>query len=484
MSFADLRPILLIHGILLIILGGAMLIPGAVDYFTDNPDWQVFVTSALITEFGGFSLYFSNRGYKGTLGIRQAFLLTASVWFGLPIFAGLPLMFSTFDLNFTRAYFEVTSGLTTTGSTVIVGLDHSPPGILLWRSLMTALGGMGIVVLGLAILPTLRIGGMQLFRTESSDTTEKILPRITQIAKVIIVTFLVLSALCALCYWAAGMSGFDAICHAFPTIATAGFANYDNSFVHFNSPAIEAVAIFFMLASALPMILYYQALHDGPRVFWRDTQVKSFLGMVLVMVGIIAAWLVIYKGFSFFEAIRYSAFNIVEVITTTGFSSTDYALWGNFPTTLIFMLLVVGGCTGSTTGGIKMFRFQVMYETAKANIQQLLQPHGVFIPHYNHKPLPDHVINAVMNFFICFAFSFLVLAVAVSFFDIDFLTSMSAVAQAMANVGPGLGPIIGPMGNFSTLPDGALWILSFAMILGRLELFTVLVLFSSKFWRD
>ncbi len=483
MKLSDFRPIFLVNGILLMIVAAVMLLPALVDYIVGHDDWKVFAISSVATGFVGGTFYLTNRGYKETLSLRQTFLFTATSYFVIIFFSALPLYYSELKLDFVDAVFEVTSGYTTTGSTVIIGLDTAPPGILLWRSLITGLGGVGMVVLTLAILPTLQIGGMQLFRTESSDRMDKMLPRTTQIAATIAIVFCALTALCAFCYYLAGMSGFDAISNALPTIATAGFATHDASFGYFNSPLIEAVAIVFMLSGALPLLLYYQAIKGDPGVFWRDSQVRVFLSIVGTIIGVMTLWAVAYTDMTPLTALRHSAFAVVTIISTTGFTTVDYSAWGTFPSMLIFMVTVMGGCTGSTTGGIKVFRYQVFYETVKAQLHRLLQPHGVFIPRYNGKPVSTEDSASVMSFFLLWAFVFMATSLGLSFYDIDFMSAMSSVAQAMANVGPGLGPIVGPATNFASLPDGAKLLLAFAMILGRLELFTVIVLFSPHFWR-
>lgn len=479
----NLRPILLVNGILLAILAAAMLLPAGIGFILKNPDWKIFLFSSFITAFVGSGLFITNRGHKGDLTLRQAFLFTTSSWTVIPIFAALPLYYSNFGLSFADAYFEAVSGITTTGSTVIVGLDKATPELLLWRALLNCLGGIGIIVLAIAILPMLRIGGMQLFRSESSEK-EKVLPRAAQTANAIASVYLIMTLICAIAFWVAGMSGFDAICHAMATIATGGFSTYDSSFGYFNNPAIDYVATIFMLLSALPFLLYYQALRGRVKDLLHNSQVQGFLATAATAIAVMTGWLLWKQPMIEFEdAFRYAAFNVTSIITTTGFVSTDYTLWGSFAVVFIFLLGVMGGCTGSTTGGIKFFRYQVLYETAKAQVSQLIRPHGVFLPQYNRRAIPESVTSSVMSFFILFSFTFTITAMLLSLFGLDYITSLSAVATCMANVGPGLGPIIGPSGTFAPLPDAAKYILCFAMIAGRLELFTVLVLFSPQFWR-
>lgn len=480
----SLRPIFYINGLLLLILSGTMIIPIGIDLIYHENTWQPFLTSAFITAFIGGTLYFSNRGYQGDFNIRQTFLFTTSSWVILPLFASLPLYFSNIGLSFTDSYFEATSGLTTTGATVMSNLDFTAHSILFWRVLLQGMGAVGVIVLAMAVLPMLGVGGMQLFRTEQSDKNDKVIPHAREFAKTIGVTYLTLVSICALAYWVAGMNGFDAICHALSTLGTAGFSNYDASIAYFDSLVIEIIAIFGMIAGGIPIILYYHLVRGKPEALYKDIQVRWFLTIIAFAILLATGWLVYHNDILFGEALRQASFNIVSIITTTGYASSDYAHWGTAPTVLFFMLIVVGGCTGSTSGGIKIFRFKVLYETSKIQLNQLIQPSGVFIPRYNRKPIPLSVSASVLCFFTLFAFCFMVIAISLSAFGLDFITSMSAAAQVLANVGPGLGEIIGPTGNYRLLPDGAIWLLSFAMILGRLELFTVLVLFTTKFWRD
>lgn len=479
----NLRPILQVNGILLAILAAAMLVPALMGFVLGNPDWKVFLFSAFITAFIGSGLFITNRGFTGELNLRQAFVFTTSTWVILPIFAALPIYYSEFGLDFADAYFEAVSGVTTTGSTVISGLDTATPELLLWRAITQWLGGIGIIVFAIAVLPMLRIGGMQIFRSESSEK-EKILPRAAQISKAIASVYGLFTLICAIVYWMCGMSGFDAICHAMSTISTAGFSTYDASVGHFQNPKIEYAMTFFMLASALPFLLYYQMMRGRAEDMWRNTQVRWFLSVVAGSIFIMAGWLMFKHTMDWEQALRLSAFNISSIVTTTGFASADYTLWGSFAVVFFFLLGVMGGCSGSSTGGIKVFRYQVLFETAKVQMNQLLHPHGVFLPKYNHKPIPDSVSSSVMTFFILFAFMFTVTAALLALMGLDYITSLSAAATTLANVGPGLGPIIGPSGNFAPLPDGAKYLLCFNMIAGRLELFTVLVLFSPSFWRD
>jgi trk system potassium uptake protein TrkH len=481
----DLRPILVVIGILLIILALFMVPPMVADVAARHRDWQVFLVAAAVTLFTGVSLVLMNRAPEfGHLTGRQAFLLTTAVWIVVAVFAALPLAFSELNLSAADAVFEAMSGITTTGSTVIIGLDAAPPGILLWRAILQWLGGMGFIVMGVAILPMLRVGGMQLVRAESSDLSEKILPRAAQVASAIGLIYLGLTMTCATLYYFAGMTPFEAAAHAMTTLATGGYSTRDASFAGFDSAAIDAVAVVFMCLGALPFVLYIQATNGQLRPLLTDAQVHWFFGIVAAFVVTIAAWLVIVEGAPPLHALRHATFNIVSLITTTGYASTDYGLWGAFPVAALFFLMAVGGCTGSTAGGIKIFRFTVLHAIARNQFARLIRPHGVFVPLFNRRPLPETAAISVMAFVFMFGLSFAIVAVALSALGLDYLTAMSSAVTALANVGPGLGDIVGPAGNFSTLPDSAKWIMAFAMLLGRLELFTVLILLTPGFWRN
>ena len=479
----DFRPIFLVIGILLATLALIMLIPAAVDFFAGNPDWEVFAISSGVTLFVGVAMALTSRAGAMKLSIRQAFLMTTLSWLTLTFFASLPFVYTQLGLSFTDAFFESMSGITTTGSTVITGLDSLTTGILLWRALLQWLGGIGIIVMAIAVLPMLKVGGMQLFRMESSDQTEKALPRAAQVASAIGVIYLVLTMACAGAYWLAGMSGFESFAHAMTTIATGGFSTSDGSIGHFDSAWIDTIATVFMIIGGLPFLLYLRTLQGNFGAVFSDSQVQWFLTTVAVVVIVAAGWLWLENGLGPVLALRLASFNIVSIITGTGYATSDFSQWGSFALPIFFFIMFIGGCAGSTTCGIKIFRFQVLYAAARTQIHHLLQPHGVFIPYYNRRPISEEVIVSVLSFFFMWFLSFTVLALALGLLGLDFLTAFSAAATSIANVGPALGPTIGPSGTFQSLSDEAKWLLSGGMLLGRLELFTVIVLFSRSFWR-
>ena len=479
----DFRPIFLVIGILLATLALIMLIPAAVDFFAGNPDWEVFAISSGVTLFVGVAMALTSRAGAMKLSIRQAFLMTTLSWLTLTFFASLPFVYTQLGLSFTDAFFESMSGITTTGSTVITGLDSLTTGILLWRALLQWLGGIGIIVMAIAVLPMLKVGGMQLFRMESSDQSEKALPRAAQVASAIGVIYLVLTMACAGAYWLAGMSGFESFAHAMTTIATGGFSTSDGSIGHFDSAWIDTIATVFMIIGGLPFLLYLRTLQGNFGAVFSDSQVQWFLTTVAVVVIVAAGWLWLENGLGPVLALRLASFNIVSIITGTGYATSDFSQWGSFALPIFFFIMFIGGCAGSTTCGIKIFRFQVLYAAARTQIHHLLQPHGVFIPYYNRRPISEEVIVSVLSFFFMWFLSFTVLALALGLLGLDFLTAFSAAATSIANVGPALGPTIGPSGTFQSLSDEAKWLLSGGMLLGRLELFTVIVLFSRSFWR-
>ncbi len=460
-----------------------MAVPAVADRMVNNPDWQAFAISSLLTLFAGGLLILTNRGRAVVLSVRQAFVLTTASWASIAAFGALPFTFAELDMSFTDALFESMSGITTTGSTVMTGLDQAPPGILLWRSLLQWMGGIGIIVVAVAILPMLRVGGMQIFRMESSDKSEKVMPRAAQIATGIAVVYIVLSVMCAGAYWAAGMSAFEAINHAMTTIATGGYSTSDLSVGLFDNATIDWVATGFMILGALPFVLYVQTVRGRISALLTDSQVQWFLVIVGSAVLVMALWLMTTRSVPMALAFRASSFNVVSIITGTGYSTSDFGQWGGFALAAFFLLMFIGGCAGSTSCGIKVFRFQVLYATAKVQIARLMQPHGVFIPYYNRQPISEEVTSSVMGFFFLFVIAFAMLALLLGLLGLDFLTCVSGAATAIANVGPGLGDVIGPAGNFKALPDGAKWVLSAGMLLGRLELFTVLILFVPAFWR-
>lgn len=481
----DLRPILHLNGVLLTGLAVLMLIPAMVDLAYDDSDWLVFGASAIATGFFGIALILANRRPNMALNVRQAFLLTSVSWVMLSLFAALPFRFATISLSYAGSFFEAASGLTTTGSTVLVGLDAMAPGILLWRALLQYIGGLGIIVVAIAVLPVLRVGGMQLLRTESSDRMEKVLPRAREITTATGLIYFILSVVCAFGYWFGGMNGFDAILHAMATISTGGFSTSDASLSKWGGNSVVLWnSVIFMIVGALPFMLYMRLLKGNGLDLFKDEQVRLFLTLIAVLSLSCAVWLVLRTDTPLWTGVEHAVFNVVSVLTTTGFMSQDYMLWGGYPVVLFAVILSFGGCTGSTTGGIKMLRFVILWEMMKSYVRQLVTPHGVFQQRYNGRPVPPDVPLAVVAFLAAYIIILGLLTLLIAAHGIDPLTSYSAAVACLANIGPGLGELVGPAGTFRALPESVIWILSFAMILGRLELFTVLVLFTRHFWRS
>jgi trk system potassium uptake protein TrkH len=476
-------PILYVIGFLLGGMGCVMLVPALIDLSFANPDWRTFVAAAATTVFLGGSLVLANRRDDFHLDLAQGFMLTTLAWVAVASVGALPFIFAQNALSLTDAFFESTSGFTTTGSTVIVGLDQYPPGLLLWRSLTQWMGGLGIIVMAIMMLPFLRVGGMQLFRTESSERSDKIFPRAVQMGRWIGSTYLLLTLLCAIALKLAGMSWFDACNHAMSTIATGGFSTKDASIGFYENPTIEWIGVLFMTSGALPLTFYIRAALQGPRSMLDDGQVWTFLAVLGAAILAMALWVCLHVGAPVLEALRLAAFNVTSILTDTGYASTDYTQWGGFAIGAFFLFYFVGGCAGSTSGAIKIFRWRILFSSVRRQFHSMGRPHEVMAATYGGRRLTPELIASVVNFFFLYILTFAALSLALMLFGLDFLTSVSGVAQAMANAGPGLGDIIGPAGNFAALPDPAKWILSFAMLLGRLELFTILVLLTPAFWR-
>ncbi|WP_299373519.1 TrkH family potassium uptake protein [uncultured Tateyamaria sp.] len=479
----DLRPVGYVIGLLVAVLGIAMLLPLLVDLAEGRGHWPVFAESALITILtGGVIALSCANGVREGLTIQQTFLLTTGVWLALPIFGALPFFFGATEARFVDAFFEAMSGLTTTGSTVFSGLEELPKGLLLWRGILQWLGGIGIIVVAMVFLPELRVGGMQIFRTEAFDTFGKILPRATEIASRISVIYVTLTLICTLCYITAGMGSFDATVHAMTTIATGGFANYDASFAAFG-PAASYVATAFMILAALPFVRFVQLSAGTARPLLQDTQIHVFLATACIIVGLIAIWNVWQSGAWGEPAVRTALFNSVSLMTGTGYANADYMQWGSFAITVLFFTGLIGGCAGSTACSIKVFRYQLLFASIRAQLQKTRSPHGIFTPRYAGRAVGEDVLNSVMSFFMFFTVTLGLLAVALAMTGLDFVTAVSGAATALANIGPGLGDQIGPAGNFAGLNDTAKWLLAAAMLIGRLELMAVYVIFTLQFWR-
>jgi trk system potassium uptake protein TrkH len=478
----DLRPVFYILGILLIILAGSMTLPLLVDIYTNSDDWKVFFLCMIITTFFGGAFMLSNADHTRKLSVRQAFLLTALSWIFIGAFAALPFYLSALKLNYTDAFFEAMSGITTTGVTVITDLEQAPHGILLWRGMLAVLGGLGFIVMGMSLLPMLKIGGMRLFRTESSEK-EKALPRAAQLANTIALVYVALIGIGTVCFVVAGLNFFDALLHAMGSLATAGFSNYDASIGALNNVWAEIITIVFMIIGSTPFVLYIRAFKGDFRALIEDRQVHCFLLLILACTAIMTLYLALNNGVYLPEALLRAGFSVTAILTTTGYVSEDYSLWGPLAVAMFFFMAAIGGCSGSTTGGIKIFRLQVLFEVVNVQIKKLLYPHAVFLPHFNGRPISSDITLSVMGFFFMYVVTFVLGTVAVAATGQDFLTASSAVIACLSNTGVGMGPVVGPSGTYASLPDNTKWILSTIMLMGRLELFTILVFLSPHFWR-
>lgn len=479
----DLRPVGYVIGLLVAILGAMMLIPMLVDLHEGRGEWHVFFQSGVVTLLiGGLTALSCHNGVDEGLSIQQTFLLTTGVWVALPLFGAIPFVLGETELRVVDAVFESMSGLTTTGSTVISGLDTLPRGLLLWRGILQWLGGIGIIVVAMVFLPELRVGGMQIFKSEAFDTMGKILPRATQIAGQIAVIYVALTVICILAYLMLGLHVFDAIVHALTTISTGGFSNYDASFGAFSGTA-EYAAAFFMIAAALPFVRYVQLVNGHAKPLFRDSQVRAFALTIAILV--LVTTLVLTSTFPrhWEHAFREALFNITSIISGTGYASADYMQWGSFLVMVFFFIGLIGGCAGSTACSVKIFRYQILFSSIRAQIRLIRNPSGIFTPRFEGRPVDADVLSSVISFFMFFVVSMGILSWGLAMTGLDMITSISGAASALANIGPGLGDIIGPSGNFSTLNDTAKWMLTTAMLVGRLELMVVFALFTVHFWR-
>lgn len=479
----DLRPVGYVLGLLVLTLGVTMVVPLGADVWAGNGHWGAFAESAAVTIVTGMLLTLAcANGVTQGLSIQQTFFLTTGVWLVLPLFGALPFIFGDPDARVVDAVFEAMSGLTTTGATVLTELDDLPIGLNLWRGLMQWFGGIGIIVVAMVFLPELRVGGMQIFRSEGFDTMGKILPRAGEIASRISVIYVALTVACALVYTAFGMEPFDAIMHALTTISTGGFSNYNASFGAFQGP-LEYAGTVFMLLASLPFVRYIQLVAGTARPILLDSQIRAYLVTIVIITLIFTLYRVAVNGTGFEESLREASFNVTSIISGTGYSSTNYQLWGTVAVPAFFFLGLIGGCAGSTSCSIKVFRYQLLFAAISTQVRRIYAPHGIFEPRFEGRPVAEEVISSVMAFFVLFFVTLGIIAVLLGLTGLDVVTSISGAAAALGNIGPGLGETIGPQGTFASLNDAAKWILSAAMLIGRLELMAVLVLFTATFWR-
>ena len=468
-------------GILQIILGIFMFVPIIFQFIYSELDSSFFGASIVTIIFG--SLFFlSNLDHDKKLTLQQAFLLTALSWLSIAIFGSLPFIFSDLNFSFTNAFFESMSGITTTGSTIISNLDEMPKSILLWRAILQWLGGIGIIIMAITLMPIMNVGGMQLFKISNNDSSEKILPKSKEIALHLIYIYTSLTFFCGLTYKIFGMSLFDSLTHSMTTIATGGFSNYNESIGFFNSVSIEISAMIFIILGSLPFIAYIKFISGDKKILFNDIQIRTFFKIIIFSIIVLSIYLMISnsKELNFRSVI----FNIISILTGTGYVNAEFDTWGSFTLILFLILMFIGGCAGSTTCGVKIFRIQILYLFIINQLKKIIYPKGVFVLKYNKNPIDNKFISSIISFIYMYLVIFFILTALLSLTGLDFVTSISGAATSISNVGPGLGSIIGPNGDFSALPDISKWILTFGMILGRLELFAILVLFLPSFWRN
>ena len=469
-------------GLLQIILGLSMIIPILIQILYNETD-SGFIGSGIISIIFGMLFYLSNLDHDKKINIQQAFVLTALSWLSIAIFGSLPFIFSDINLSVTDAFFESMSGITTTGSTIINNLNDSPKGILFWRAMLQWLGGIGIIVMAITLMPIMNVGGMQLFKISSNDKNEKILPKTKEISIRLIYIYLSLTFACSVIYKLCGMSFFDSFTHAMTTIATGGFSNYNESIGYFNNFYIELTSIIFILSGSIPFLAYLKFINGDRNILFSDTQIKSFFKIILFSIAILFFYLaIVNRSFTDISLMSVS-FNVISILTGTGYVTENFSNWGNFPLLFFLILMFIGGCAGSTTCGIKIFRVQILYQFFSNQIKKIVFPHGIFNTKYEKQNIDEKFMSSVITFIYLYILIFFISTALLSLTGLDFVTSISAAATSISNVGPGLGDLIGPNGNFSSLSDYSKWILSLTMILGRLELFAILVLFLPSFWR-
>ena len=468
-------------GILQIILGVFMLLPIIIQFFYSEID-SSFFGAALVTTIFGILFFLSNLDHDKKLNLQQAFLLTSLSWLSIAIFGSLPFIFSNIEFSITNAFFESMSGITTTGSTIIPNLENMPKGILFCRAILQWLGGIGIIVMAITLMPIMNVGGMQLFKISNNDSSEKILPKSKEIAIRLIYIYFGLTALCAISYKILGMNVFDSMTHSMTTIATGGFSNYNESIGFFDSVYIEISAMIFIILGSLPFIAYIKFLSGNRGIFFSDIQIKTFIKTIALSTILLMVYLILNNSSNL--DIRSIFFNVISILTGTGYVNAQFDNWGGFPLLLFLGLMFIGGCAGSTTCGVKIFRIQILWSFIGNQLKKIIYPKGIFVLKYDKNPIDNKFVSSIISFIYMYLIIFFIITALLSLTGLDFITSISGAATSISNVGPGLGSIIGPNGNFSSLPDISKWILTLGMILGRLELFAILVLFLPSFWRN
>ena len=479
----NLKPIALVGGTVVCAVGFLLFIPLITEIIYQTESWQSYAVPILIYLIVGGSLVITNRNTELKISIKEAFFITVLSWVLLAFLSAVPFIYTKVNLSVVDALFESMSGITTTGSTVINNLDYLPKGILIWRAMLQWLGGVGIVVIALFILPFLRVGGMQLFHLEGDDPYEKFLPKISTVISKIFILYIFLTIILTILYFSYGMNLFDALAHSFTTISTGGFSTHDQSFAYFQSTSILIIAIIFMIIGSLPFLVIAQTSINNIFATIKDHQIRMFLLILFVSIIIIYLFAERFVEGNLLQKVISISFNTISIISGTGYVSENFESWGNYASVLFLILMFIGGCAGSTTGGLKVFRFQILFKYLNLHFKKMLQPHAVIVTYFNNKSITESTYESVMSFFFLYIFTFASSALLLSFSGLDFLTCISASASAISNVGPGLGDIIGPEGNYSILSNYSKLVLIATMFLGRLEMLTIIILFLPFFWK-
>ncbi len=478
----NFRSVLYIIGLLISTLGCMMIIPALFDLFSNHKNWSIFASTGIISFLMGITIILAFKNKNTKIGSRETFLLSVLSWIFLASISALPLYLSNLSLSYTDAFFEATSGITTTGSTILTNIENASNGILIWRAILQWLGGVGIIVMAVAALPLLHISGLQLFFSEQVEPSDKLKERVKDLAKTIIIIYTIFTFICGILLNIAGMPIFDSICHSMTTIATGGYSTKNSSIGHYDNLFIEIIIIIGMIAASLPFIIYAKSFNNLKAIIY-DSQVRAFILTIFFSIFIITIWLNLNLNINFIDSVRISTFNIISIITGTGFSTEDFSNWGSFAISLLFIFMLIGGCTGSTTGGIKIFRAQILFKVILQQIQKVIRPHQILKITYSKATIDDKTTLTILAIIFLFVASVIIVGGFLYWMGLDLLTAFSAAATSIAVVGPGLSNEIGPLGNFSNLPDQAKWLLSASMIIGRLEFLAVLILIIPSFWK-
>ena len=479
----NIKPIALVGGTVVCAVGFLLFIPLLTELIYQTESWQSYAVPILLYLIVGGSLVIINRNVELKISTKEAFIITVLSWVLMSILCAIPFIYTQLKLSVVDALFESMSGITTTGATVLNNLDDLPKGILIWRALLQWLGGIGIVVIALVILPFLRIGGMQLFHLEGDDPYDKFLPKISSVVTKIVIVYAALTALLTILYFINGMTLFDSIAHSFTTISTGGFSTHSDSFAYFQSNSILNIATIFMIIGSIPFLLLAQTTFTNNALF-KDHQVRVLVLILIISVALIYYFARPYVDGNSLNQLSTISFNTISIISGTGYVSANFEKWGNYASVLFLLLMFIGGCAGSTTGGLKVFRFQILFTYIHLHLKRMLQPHMVLTSQFNGKKIPESTYDSVMTFFFVYIITFASSALLLSFSGLDFLTCISAAASAISNVGPGLGEIIGPEGDYSTLTNYSKLVLIITMFLGRLEMLTIFVLLIPSFWKN